>query len=327
MRKPNPVAIASAVAAAALSLAAFAPLAAAQTGPALLLKPLLSEDETWESGGAATVVRDAHAQGSDADFNMSVYEYAGRFREQREKLIPRIGWDIAYYDFSSDIPILDQPLTDVSVAAGLELGKYYDWTAGLTAGIGYAGNSPFGEGDAWYAKATLVVGRKLDKKTDLAFVVDYDGNRTIFPDIPLPGIAYRHEFDPTLSYTIGIPLTSITWKPDDKISFDLTWTIVDRFDARLEYKLSPAWSVIGLLEQRQEGFAVDGIDDHDRLLFQQRRAEAGVRWKPWEHSSLLLAGGYAFGTEFSVGYDQGDSTEVADISDEPYVRLSFERRF
>ena len=29
-----------------------------------------------------------------------------------------------------------------------------------------------------------------------------------YPDIPLVGAAYRHEFDPRLSYVIGFPLTS-----------------------------------------------------------------------------------------------------------------------
>ena len=109
--------------------------------------------------------------------------------------------------------------------------------------------------------------------------------------------------------------------------FEVTWTIVDRFDARAEYKLSPQWKVVGTFEQRQDAFSVDGLDDHDRLLFQQRRAEVGLRWQPWENTSLLVAGGYAFGGEFSIGFDQRDSDLVADIPDEPYVRVGFERSF
>ena len=33
------------------------------------------------------------------------------------------------------------------------------------------------------------------------------------------------------------------------------------------------------------------------------------------------------GSEFSIGYDQSDSEEVADVSDEPYGRIGFERRW
>jgi hypothetical protein len=286
---------------------------------------LLSEEENLESRGDVLFLGSAEADG--ADFDLSVYEVQGRFREQREKFIPRIGWDLTWYDMSSDVPVLDQDLVDASVAVGLELGKYSEWTAGLTLGIGYAGNAPFGESDAYYGKATLIVGKKLDEKTDLGLVVDYDGNRTVFPDVPLPGFAYRHEFDPTLNYTLGVPLSSVTWRPDKAWMFEVTWTLLDRIDARVEHKLAGNFTLFGNLEQRQEAFSVDDLADNDRLLFQQRRAEVGVRWQPWEHTSFLIAGGYAFASEFSVGFDQRDSDEVADVSDEPYGRIGFERRW
>ena len=306
-------------------LLAFASAAVAQTGPALLLKPLLSEEENLESRGDALSFGSADAEG--ADFDMTAFELSGRFRERRERLIPRIGWDLTHYQFDSDIPILDQNLTDTSIAIGLEVGEFSGWRSGLTVGIGYAGNAPFGESDAYYAKATFLMGRQLDKRTDLGFVIDYDGNRAAFPDIPIPGIAYRHEFDPNLNYTIGVPLSSVTWRPDRPIMIEITWQMVDRIDARFEYELSPVWIVFMNLEEREEAFTVDDIADHDRLLFQQRRAELGVRWHPWEHTSFLVAGGYAFSQEFSVGYDQSDSDEIADIDDEPYFRLGFERRW
>ena len=307
---------------ASLALAAPAP---AQTGPALLLKPLLHEQENLESRGDALFL--GNAQAESLDFDLSIYEASGRFRERRENLIPRIGWDLTYLDLDSDMPVLDQNLIDTSVAIGLEVGEYSGWRSGLTVGVGYAGNSPFGESDAYYGKATLVLGRKLDKRTDLALVIDYDGNRSVFPDIPLPGIAYRHEFDPKLSYVLGVPLSSVTWKPTPAWLIEVTWNLVDRIDARFEHKLAGNVTVFGNLEQRSEAYTVDGLDGHDRLLFEQRRAEVGVRWHPWEHTSFLVAGGYAFGSEFSVGFDQRDSDEIADISDEPYFRLGFERRW
>ena len=55
------------------------------------------------------------------------------------------------------------------------------------------------------SQATLVLGKKLDRRTDLAFVIDYDGNRSVFPDVPLPGIAYRHAD----ARTIGQILSSL----------------------------------------------------------------------------------------------------------------------
>lgn len=328
------------VAAAAWLVLLVAPVVVlAQTGPQLLIKPLLSEDETWESRGDALffkdgetsggVAGDAADAGADSDFRMSMFEWAGRFREQRERLIPRVGWDVTYLDLNSDaLDALDQAVADVSLAAGLELGRYFDWRAGLTVGVGYAGNAPFGETDAWYGKATLLLGRKLDEKTDLALVVDYDGNRSVFPDLPLPGFAYRREFDPKLSYVIGIPVSSVTWRPTDGFRIDVTWTMIESFDARVERRLSPHWLVYGGLEYRSEAFSIDDLEgEHDRLLFQQRRAELGIEWQPSEDTRLILAGGYAFKTEFSAGFDQRESELIADVSDEPYLRFGIERRF
>jgi hypothetical protein len=311
---------------AVLVLIALCTTARAQTGSALLLKPLLSEDENLESRGDALFLDSAKA--NDVDFDMSIFEASGRFRERRENFIPRIGWDLSWYNLRSKTPVLDQDLIDTSIGIGLDVGHIGGWRAGLALGIGYAGNSPFGESSAWYGKATLLAGKQIDKQTDLGFVIDYDGNRSIYPDIPIPGIAYRHEYDPRLSYTIGMPLSSVTWKPDKPILVEATWEFVDRLDARVEYELASAWTVFANLEQRQEAFSVDNIGgENDRLLFQGRRAELGVRWRPWEHTNFLLAGGYAFNQEFSIGFDQRKSDKVADISDEPYVRLGFERRW
>jgi hypothetical protein len=174
---------------------------------------------------------------------------------------------------------------------------------------------------------TLRVGRKLTENTSLALVLDYNGNRSIFPDIPLPGFAYRHDYDPKLTYVLGIPVTSIYWRPDKPIVVSVSWTLIDNFDARASYDLSSKWQVFTELAARSESFTVDGLSDDDRLLFQQRRVEAGVQWRPWEHTRLIAAAGYSFGGEFTVGFDQRDSDLVADLSDEPYVRFGFERRF
>jgi hypothetical protein len=306
--------------------AALAGSAMAQTGPALLLKPLVSETETWESRGDALFLRSG-TDSNDDDYQMNVYQASGRVREQREKFVPRLGWDLTYIDTNSHDPGIPQNLTDVSIAAGVSLGEYYDWTAGLTVGVGYAGDTPFGQSDAWYGKATLIVGKKLDEKTDLAFVLDYDGNRTIFSDFPVPGIAYRHQYDKTLSYTAGIPVSAVSWKPTNEFSLDVTWVFIDRFEARAEYALTPAWKLYGALESRQQAFHVESVGGNDRLFFQQKRAEIGVTWKPLAGTSFYAGGGYAFNGEFSEGWDTSDSNLVADLSDEPYIRFGYERQF
>src|SRR5439155_8264417 len=119
--------------------------ALAQTGPALLLKPNLSETEALEARGDAIFLQQGSTSNAGADFRLSVFEWSGRFREQRENFIPRVGWDLTYLDVNTKDPsIPDKGLTDVSLAAGFELGTYSGWLTGLTVGVGYAGDTPFG---------------------------------------------------------------------------------------------------------------------------------------------------------------------------------------
>ena len=300
----------------------------AQTGAPLLLNPLLDEKEIAEARADALLLNNG-ATDNGNDFQMSIYRTWGRVRERRENFIPRLGWDLGYYDLDTTEPLLPDALLDTSVGLGLDLNFFKGWRGGLALGIGYAGDKPFAQGDAWYGKATVVFGKDLDKYTTLAFVLDYDGARSIFPDIPLPGIAYRHQYDPTLSYTLGIPLSNIVWKPAwiDRLRVEVSYLFIDTFEGSIDYELFRHLVVFTRLESINRAFHTEQFDGTDRLLFFQRRVELGMRFKPFEETTLTGAIGYAFGGEFSAGFDTRDADEVADISDEPYLRISFETRF
>src|SRR5215217_7551533 len=93
-------------------VACFATPARAQTGADLLLKPLLTEDELFEIRGEAAFMNGG-GQTDDGDaFSMRVYEASGRFREQRERLIPRFGFDFAFYDFDTTDARIPNNLTE-----------------------------------------------------------------------------------------------------------------------------------------------------------------------------------------------------------------------
>jgi hypothetical protein len=161
----------------------------------------------------------------------------------------------------------------------------------------------------------------------LAFLIDYDGNRTLYRDVPLPGVVYTYRFDPTLRLTLGLPVTGILWTPTDKLTVEANYTLTDRFDATVTYDIVKQFSVFGRLDTRREAFWIDGADGDDRLIFQQRRIEAGVKFNPIEQLSIVAAGGYAFGQEFSFGWSERSSDHVADISDELFFRVGLELQF
>jgi len=294
-----------------------------QTSAELLLKP-------WEKEGliegetSAFFENNAHVQDEDAaDIQLSLYESFGRLRVAPGEIAsPRLGYDVLYLDIDSENDIVPDQLVDASLAVGLAVGQFDGWIAGLTLGVGYAGDTPFGEGDAWYGKGTFVIGKELANDQALGFVVDYDGNRSIYPDIPLPGFFYSFRLDSKIRATIGLPICSINWTPTEQFSVDLTFVLIDLFNVRAEYKLTKSFSIYGLFERRNEAFHTDDLGGTNRLLFEQQRAEAGVKFYPIEKISIVAAGGYAFDQSFRSGFDSRETDEVANLSDEPYVRFA-----
>jgi len=320
--------IRAAAAAVTLGVACACGRAHAQTGPTLLLKPFPKEQAI--DGRADALFLDAgHTKRGDDDFRLSTYESQGRWRVQPGNLIsPRIGWDFTFIDLHTSFPSLPDQLADQSVAVAMPVAKFGDWIVGASVGFGYAGDRPFGDGDAWYGKATLSVFKLFNDTDALVFALDYDGNRTILPDVPLPGIAYTKRVARDFFFVVGVPVTSVEWRPDDRLRVEVVYTLPDTFDASVGYKVAEGVTVFGNFENRREAFFVNGLPaNYDRLLFEQRRAEIGLRWEPRKNLMFNLSGGYAFGQEFSTGFDSRETDLVADVSDEPYVRFGVDIRF
>src|SRR5438128_1861271 len=82
----------------------------------------------------------------------------------------------------------------------------------------------------------------------LFFALDYDGNRPILPDVPLPGVAYTKRVARDFFFVIGAPVTSIEWRPDDRLRVELVYTVPDRLDASLGYRFAKGFTVFGNFE-------------------------------------------------------------------------------
>jgi hypothetical protein len=316
-----------------------APAAAmAQTNAGLLLEQFPTE-KAVDADAEAIFLESGHAQETDEAFQLRVYNARGKFRVvPGERASPRIGYDFTFLDLDTDVPGLPERLSDQSLAAAFPVGKYEDWIFGASVGLGYAGDGGFDDGDAWYGLASFVAFRQLGEDRGLALALDYDGNRTFLPDVPLPAIAYLFKVNQRLNMTLGVPVSSIEWTPSDQFRLQLTFNLPD--DVRLDvgYEVLPDLTLFGNVRQQRDAFYADGLpENYDRILFQQRRAEAGVRYDFGDvfgrggaepsHASIDLALGYAWGGEFSEGFDFRESDEIADVSDEPYVRAGVELRF
>lgn len=311
-----------------LAAMALPAAALAQTGPDLLLKPW-QPGERVELAAYGTFLGDGSTDNADADLTISIFDSFGRAKLPVEsRAEPRVGYNVTYLDLDGDDPALPAQLVDTSFGFGMGVASIDGWLAGLTVGFGYAGAGAFDDGNAWYAESTFAVGKELDETQSLGFVLNYDGNRPFMPDVPLPGFQYVKKLPDRITAAIGFPFTYIQWEPTAQSMVKLTYIIPFDFAFEAEYRPLPELGLFASYSMRTEAFHSDALPNSiDRLLYEQRRVEAGARWRPTGGVAIVLAGGYAFGQQFDSGFDVRDTDEVAELSDEPYLRAGLELGF
>lgn len=309
--------------------------ARAQTGASLMLVPFPAE-KTAEAKVDAFFFADGETDGSGPnDFELSIYDFRGRVAPLEDKNVVRFGIDGTYFDIESNDPAIPERLTDQSVAVGFGIAKIEQWEFGATVGVGFAGDLPYSDSDAVYAKASIVGAYRIDDKSAWQFGLDYNGNRGIFPDVPFPFLAYARTENENLSYVIGFPFSSVRWVPVDRLTIRASLSpasvINAGFYANIDYEFIDTLHIYGEYDTRFEAFHLDGDDENRRLFYRHKRLEVGLRWELEEltgiDAELRVAGGYAFDREFERGWDVRDTDNIRDLSDEPYLRMGVDLSF
>jgi len=302
-------------------------VARAQTGAALLVKPW-EADQTVEDKTRLMFLQEGHAEKTPYSFSMSTFESQGRVRIMPGNVAsPRLGYDITYMSTRTKAPDFPGQLLDVSVAAGTFLSENNGWVTGLTLGGGYAGDRPFANGRAWYGKVDFVLAKKFSDIDALGVGIDYDGHRTYAPDIPLPGFGWSHQISPELLSVIGLPLTSITWRPDPRLRIYADYILLTDFDLDIDFEFVKHWTVFSSLVTRDDAFFVSSLPNHERLLATQRRIEAGLKFQPSKYVTVGVSVGYAFNIQFQKGWDYRSYSSYLHATPEPYVAMSLAVEF
>ena len=238
-----------------------------------------------------------------------------------------LGYDVNYLDLSAHGRLLPNHLLDGSVAAGFPLGKFDNNILAFSGGVGYAGDNPFAQGNAVYGKGDLILAHDFGQDRFLVFGLDYDGNRSFAPDVPLPGVAYRAKYSDTLAYVVGFPFSSVEWRPFEPVTVTLEYSIPNTIEGQVGYRPIRPLVIYAGYHDSVQGFHVDDAPSTRRLFFQQQRVEVGVTLIPTDNIELTIAGGYAFDQRFDTGFDVRDLSGVTRVTDEPYVKLNATLRF
>ncbi len=318
----------AALAAGLLLCGAAARPSQAQTTAELTTKPWHG-NQFGETLDKITYQEQGHVKGED-DRGAQVFWWDSKGRFRFSKTDPD-AFSLAYryltINFDTNSRNVPDTLDDMSLAAGIHLGDFGDgWHSSLVLGLGYASDNLFADVNGLYGIGHLLFEHKNNDTDSLVLGIMYDGNSGLFPDVPLPEIAFTHR-TPELTYSIGFPQSSLRWLITDNLALQLGYTVPYSGDVTLEYTIGNGFSVFGNFSNFFNGFYLDGEGREDRIFYEMHRAEIGVRYQNPDFYKgigldVALTAGYAFDQQLSRGFDAHVDRDVqAEISDEPYIGL------
>ena len=202
------------------------------------------------------------------------------------------------------------------------------WILGGNVTIGSASDKPFHSEDELNVRATGLLRVPRGERDAWLLSLTYTNDQQIFGyrHLVVPGIAYLWVPSDTFKAVIGVPFTSVEYKPFESFTLEASYFPVRTFRARATYVVfRPLRVFLGFDADHDSYFLADREDKDDQLFYYEKRITAGMRFD-LRHVGIELTGGYAFDRFYFEGeryserhqdkFDVDDGTFVA-------VRLGF----
>ena len=262
---------------------------------------------------------DVEEDGSSA--HIFYYESYGRIKFDKQDTDPKfsLGYRFLNVSVDSSRADLDGAYNDVAVVGALQLGEAGDndqWRVGLIAGAGSANDDHWQHGDSYYGLGAVNFSRDLSQSEQLHLGISYDGNRAFMPDVPLPYVSYVNAENKNFIYIIGLPVSSVTWRPCEKLELNMRYLAPVGFGAGASYFVTHRLAIFGEYDRSTGAFHEhDATRDNQRLFYELSTLTTGVKYHH-DLADVRVGIGYAFDQEFSRGFDVRDTTTFASPTDE-----------
>ena len=260
--------------------------------------------------------------------NIFHWNSEGRIKFDAKDLDPDvwIGYRALTLSINSDAEILHHPFADVAVAAAVRLGSIGTHnTIYVSAGAGTANDGRWDNSSALFPVATIEVAHKSDADTVWHAGLTLDGNRSLFPSIPLPYFFYETRFGETLTLVAGFPRTEVVFRPFKPLMLSAQWAFPSTASGRIEVDLGSGFSVFADASRRIDGFHLRH-EGRTRLFYEMNTAEFGFRWvTTW--MDVGVSAGIAFGQRTFTGDDLRHRTRGNSIEDLPFLAITFPSTF
>lgn len=283
--------------------------------------------QTWNNG---LLENKSHVRNSGAPAQLELWNFSGRVRlANTGKYSPTVAYHSLYLGLGLDSnpSLLPHQLVNDAMSVGMPLGEFAGWGFGVSVGAGYAGNSPFNDPHAVYGMARVSAQHRLSRRNQLDVFLDYNGNRQLLPDAPLPALEIQHK-QPHLRWMLGFPDEDIRWRPLPRLVIHVDYQPVVSGEADIDYRLLRWLHVFGKFESSSWAFHLDYYSSTQRLFFAMSRIEGGVRFFAWrKRLAMEVGGGYAFNQALSEGYDARDEQPVSQIANSAFALVTLAVRF
>ena len=273
-----------------------------------------------------------HVKGED-DRGAQIFwwDSKGRFRfSETDPDAFSLAYRYLTINFDSNSRNVPDTLDDISLAGGIHIGDFGDgWHVSTVLGLGYSGDNLFADVNGLYGIGHLLAQRNTSDTDSIVLGIMFDGSSGLFPDIPLPEFAFVHR-TPEFTYSLGFPQSSLRWLVADNLALQVGYKMPYTGDVTLEYTFGSGFSVFGSFSNAFDAFYQDGHGREDRIFYEMRRAEIGIRYQNPDVASQIKSGlsldaaltvGYAWDQQLTTGFDVRNRDVQAEISDAPYIGL------
>ncbi len=320
----------------AIVAAAVAGHLCAQTTSAIFTAPWTPEPHWADSFDDVVFFGDADTRGAGEETSVFYWDSRGRIKFLKNDPDPAfvLGYKILTYDSRSDNRVIGGQLNDIALTGATHAdGLIEGWRIDVMGGVGTANDGYFSNGESWYPAAALGGSRRVGETGLLHAGIEYDGSRVLWPDAPLPYVAYRDSLGEHVRYAAGIPESALSVRPFEKASIDVRYYFPVKFDATAEYELLERLRVFAQYGRTLEGFSMgepnrDRIDlgEHRRFFHEFDRVGGGLRLVTARLDASLGAG-WAFNHRFLTGWDLRDMEKYRALEGGWYVALRIQGTF
>lgn len=302
--------------------------AGAQVDPQLLEERWAKENHWADTLDKPIFIPRGNVEGTTGTLQVFHWDSHGRIKFDREERDPQVfmGYRALTVSIRSDLPLLDHTFTDIALAGAVRLGSIGDgWRLSMAAGAGTANDGRFDNGESYYPIATIEAAQTGDLTTRWRLGVSLDGNRILFPGVPLPYARLDATLAPGLEARLGTLESELRWTPLDELAVRLHWDYPTNGSARIDWRFAGEFLLFAEVSRRVDGFHLRRRDE-TRLYYEMNGVEAGLRWTAsW--IDVSLSAGYAFDQDFFTGFDMRDFDHVAALEDRPFVALTLQGTF